>query len=197
MVTRYTDEDVIHGLQEKKRSYINYLYKEFFPVVRSIVERNSGTLQDVEDVFQDTIFVLYRQSLSEKIDLHCSLKTYFYAISRNIWLQRLERKYRLLYKPDFEVNEEKARYGQDDSDILEYELERRRLFQQHFFAMPADCQELLRLFFIKTPLKQIASMMHYKNTNYVKTRKYLCKNMLRKKILNDPKCNPFINYEQL
>ncbi|MEI7981054.1 MAG: sigma-70 family RNA polymerase sigma factor [Bacteroidota bacterium] len=195
MVVHYTDEAIIQGLQQKKNCFINYLYKEFLPMVRSIVERNSGTRQDVEDVFQDTLFVLYKRSLNQSLYLTCSLKTYFYAISKNIWLQRLERKYRLLYQADYEVHEEKCRYGQDDLEILEYQLDRRRVFQQHFHNLSADCQQLLTLFYSKTSLKQIASIMHYKNVAYVKTRKYLCKNMLRKKIMNDPNCQPFIHYE--
>jgi hypothetical protein len=40
----------------------------------------------------------------------------------------------------------------------------------------------------KTPLKTIAGMMGFKNENYAKARKYMCKNMLRKRILNDPSC---------
>lgn len=195
MVIRYSDEAILIGLQQKKNCYINYMYKEFLPMVRSIVERNSGTRQDVEDVFQDSLFVLYKRSLNEPLNLTCSLKTYFYAISKNIWLQRLERKYRLHYLADYEVHEEKGRYGQDDLEILEYQLERRRLFQQHFFNLSADCQQLLRLFYSKTSLKLIATIMHYKSISYVKTRKYLCKNMLRKKIMNDPNCQPFIHYE--
>ncbi|MCK9422995.1 MAG: sigma-70 family RNA polymerase sigma factor [Bacteroidales bacterium] len=195
MVNRYSDEAIILGLQQKKNCYINYMYTEFLPMVRSIVERNSGTRQDVEDVFQDTLFVLYKRSRNEPLNLSCSLKTYFYAISKNIWLQRLERKYRLLYMADYEVHEERDRYGQEDFEILEYQLERRRLYQQHFFNLSDGCQQLLRLFYLKISLKRIAIIMHYKNISYVKTRKYLCKNMLRKKILNDPKCQPFIHYE--
>ena len=196
MVVNYSDEAIILGLQQKKARYIMYLYREYFPVVRSIVERNSGTKQDVEDVFQDTLFVLYQRSQKNDLDLTCSLKTYFYAISKNIWLQRLERKYRLLYQAGFEVQEQRAAYGADDSETIEYQLERKRLYQKHFFNLPEDCQKLLRLCFSKTPVQQIIGQMRYKDANYVKTRKYLCKNMLRKKIMNDPNCQPFIHYEK-
>jgi len=196
MVAHYSDKAILLGLQQKKSRYIMYLYKEYYPLVRSIVERNSGTKQDVEDVFQDTLYVLYKRSQNDAFDLSCSLKTYFYAISKNIWLQRLDRKYRLLYQAGYEVHEKNAQYGADEPETMEYQVERTRLFQKHFFTLPEDCQRLLRLYFSKVPLEQIAGLMNYKDVNYVKTRKYLCKNMLRKKILNDPNCQPFIHYEK-
>ncbi|MCK9218516.1 MAG: sigma-70 family RNA polymerase sigma factor [Bacteroidales bacterium] len=195
MALHYSDFALIQGLKQNKSGIIQYFYKEFLPVIRSLVERNSGTRQDVEDVFQDAIFVLYKRSCDGSIQLACSLKTYFYAISKNIWLQRLERKYRLLYQASFEVQEEKGHYITEDSDINEFQIEKMRLLQKHFYLLPPDCQRILRLFFTKTSLKEITIIMNYKNVTYAKERKYLCKNMLRKKIMNDPNCHQFIQYE--
>jgi hypothetical protein len=44
-------------------------------------------------------------------------------------------------------------------------------------------------------MSEIAESIHSSSVKYVKTRKYLCKNMLRKRILNDPACRPYI-YQQ-
>ena len=35
----------------------------------------------------------------------------------------------------------------------------------------------------------------YKDEVYVKTRKYSCKRLLRRKIMNDPECQQFLNYD--
>jgi len=37
--------------------------------------------------------------------------------------------------------------------------------------------------------------MNFKDEGYVKTRKYLCKNMLRKRIMKDPEYKQYIAYE--
>jgi RNA polymerase sigma factor (sigma-70 family) len=195
MIIHYSDESLIHGLRQKKTGSIKYLYKEFFPVIRSIVERNSGNHQDAEDVFHDGLIVLYLRIQNQTFTLSSSLKTYFYAICRNIWLQRLDRKYRLLYQSDFEVREDYEGYATEEYYIREEQLEKIRLYNRHFLNLPRDCQTLLILFFRKVPLKEIAGMLGFKDENYAKTRKYLCKNMLRKKILNDPECQQFIIYE--
>jgi RNA polymerase sigma factor (sigma-70 family) len=190
----YSDEILIKGLKEQQTSCIRQLYKEFFPLAKSIVERNSGSIEDAEDVFQDGMVVLYQKSLSGKIILDCSLKTYFYSICKNIWKQRLDRKWRLLFG-DNVAEEPYESYEHFTREIREEELEKKRLFQKHFLGLPSACQKVLELFLLNTPLKDIATMMGFKNEEYAKTRKYMCKNMLRKRIMNDPKCKSYLNHE--
>jgi len=196
MIIHYSDQSLIQGLRQKKTGIIKYLYKEFFPAIRSIVERNSGNHQDAEDVFHDGLIVLYMRIQNQTFTLSSSLKTYFYAVCKNIWLQRLDRKYRLLYQANFEVHEDSEGYATEDYQIREEQLEKIRLYNQHFFNLPQDCQTLLTLFFRRVPLKEIAGVLGFKDEHYAKTRKYMCKNMLRKKILNDPNCQQFIIYER-
>ncbi len=195
MLLYYSDDRIINGLTKKDDSVIQFLYREFFPIVRSIVERNSGNHQDAEDVFQDGLIILYKRINSQSFTLHCSLKTYFYAICKHIWLQRLERKCRLCYQADIEVHEDQGDYSVDAYHLKEQQLEKLRLYQHHFLNLPKGCQKLLTLFFRKISLKEIATLMGYKDENYAKTRKYLCKNMLRKRILNDPDCQQFLEYD--
>jgi RNA polymerase sigma factor (sigma-70 family) len=196
MMLRYSDEDLIRGLQQKKTSCIRYLYQEYGPVVRHLVKRNSGNQQDTEDLFQDAILVLFKRSQIEPFKLECSLKTYFTSICKNLWLQRLERKYRLLYLSDVEVHETSGPCDVDDHELREENLEQQRLFYRHLQSLPTECQRLLKLYCLKIPYKEIARLMHYKDEIYVKTRKYSCKLLLRKKIMNDPDCHQFFEYER-
>ena len=195
MLIHYSDDIIVDGLRQKKSSCIAYMYEEFGPIVRHMVNRNSGTLQDMEDLFQDAIIVLYKRSLVQPFNLECSLKTYFISICKNIWLQRLERKFRLLYQEEFEVQESLGIYLMDDEQLKEENLEQRRLFYKNLQLLPTDCQRLIRLYCLKIPFKEIARLMNYKDEIYVKTRKYSCKNLLRKKIMKDPECYQFLEYE--
>ena len=45
----------------------------------------------------------------------------------------------------------------------------------------------------KMSLKEIAEEMGFKTEKYAKTRKYLCKEELKKRIINDPKCQKFLS----
>jgi RNA polymerase sigma factor (sigma-70 family) len=194
MVPYYSDKAILEGLREQKKGCIEYLYREFFPVVRSIVVRNSGNQQDVEDVFQDALVILYKRCKNNDFMLNSSLKTYFYAVGKNIWLQRLERKYQLRYQADFEVNESEIRYESEDFGLREDNLERMRLYREHFYALGPDCQKLLKLFFSKKSMRDIAMILGYKDEKYAKFRKYLCKNMLANRIKDDPRCREYFDY---
>jgi RNA polymerase sigma factor (sigma-70 family) len=195
MIRHYSDEELIDGLRARKKACIDYLYQEFFPPIRHYLLRNSGNEQDVEDLFQDTLVVLYKQCQQDGLIRGCSLKTYFMAISRNLWLQRLERKYRLLYQADFEVHESRHSYSPEDQDVSEENLELQRIFYKNLMELPGDCRRLLQLYCLKIPYREIARLMNYKDEIYVKTRKYSCKKMLRRRIMNDPECQKLLCYE--
>lgn len=190
----FSDDAILTGLKEKRSECIRYFYREYFPLAKSIVEKNSGSYQDAEDVFQDGIIVLYQKILTGPLQLNCSLKTFFFSMCRNIWMQRLDRKWRLLYQDDL-VSEAAEEYDSNPLELNEEKLEKTRLYQNHFLSLPADCQKILQMFLAKVSLKQIRDSMGFKDVNYAKTRKYLCKNMLRKRILRDPRYKMFLHYE--
>lgn len=192
----YTDEELLEGLRLRNRSCIEYLYREFYPVIRHYLKQNSGNQQDVEDLFQDTMVVLFKRCMMEAFVLECSLKTYFVSVAKNLWLQRLERKYRLLYHADYEVNDLQGKYAPDEHELRDDMLEQQRLFYKNLMLLPPECRRLLQLYCLKIPYKEIARLMKYKDEVYVKTRKYSCKNLLRKRIMKDPECHQFINYER-
>jgi RNA polymerase sigma factor (sigma-70 family) len=189
-----TDEVLIKGLKEQNSKCIRYLYKEYFPLAKSIVERNSGNHEDAEDLFQDSIVVLYKRLTRENIILKCGLKTFFYGICKNLWMQRLDRKWRLLYSENM-AEEPAGSYEIIDREFSEEILEKKRLYQKHFLALPKRCQKLLLLYLKDLPLKKIAEELGLKNEEYAKARKYSCKNMLRKRIMNDPQCKPYLTYD--
>jgi len=186
MMLSYSDEELIEGLKHRKNSTITYMYQEWFPPVRNHLLHNSGNQQDGEDLFQDTLLALYIRIREKPLLLECSLKTYFIAVCRNIWLQRLERKQRVIYQASCEVHEDKATYTLPDFDPNELELEQQRLFYRNLMKLPNQCIQLLKLYCLKVPYKEIARMLKLKDEITVKIRKYNCKNMLRKNIINDP-----------
>lgn len=192
---QYTDEELVDGLRQRKRRYIDYLYEEFYPLVRHHLKQNSGNQQDVEDLIQDTLIVLFKRSKVQPFILECSLKTYFMSVCKNLWLQRLERKCRLLYQADYEVHEAKGKYTLEDQELKDENLEQQRLFYKNLMLMPTECRRLLQLYCLKIPYKEIARLLKYKDEIYVKTRKYSCKQLLRRKIMNDPECHQFLTYE--
>lgn len=169
------------------------MYREYFPMVRSIVSTRKGNLEDAEDIFHDGLMIIHKRLKNKGFILNSSLKTYLFSVCKNLWRRRLERKFRLLYAADTYLGD--ADSCDTPEDLEEENAEKFRLYKKHFAELPEFCRELLTHYIRRTPLEDIARIMNYKDAEYVKARKYYCKNLLRKKILNDPECKQFMNYE--
>ena len=61
-----------------------------------------------------------------------------------------------------------------------------KLFQKHFKRLEKDCQKLLLLFLKKVPLKDIAEELGIGSQQYIKRKKYKCKEQLVRYIKSDP-----------
>jgi hypothetical protein len=55
---------------------------------------------------------------------------------------------------------------------------------------------VLKLFIKKMPIREIAGIMGFKTENYARTRKYLCKQDLKKRVSNDPRSYKLLKYEK-
>lgn len=190
---RYSDEAIVEGLRLRSDLIIRYLYQEFFPMVKYLVMSNSGGTEDAEDIFQDGLVVVFKKIRVRELDLTSSFRTYFYVICRNLWLVKLKKQKR--YIREFSDLEEfkDITYDERNQHEDEADQEKFRLYQKHFFTLGEDCKKVLMLFMKKIPLREIASEMGYRTEKYAKTRKYLCKEELKRRIINDPKCQKFLS----
>jgi len=188
----YSDEAILEGLRLRSDYIINFIYKEFFPLIRFLVTENGGAGEDAEDIFQDGIIIIYSKISLNELRLTSSFKTYMYSVCRNLWLQKLNKR-----KAIFDKLSDVEEYIDLPKDMLQEasieETELHRIIQIHFLSLADDCQKLLRLFIKNIPLREIASILGYKTEKYAKTRKYLCKEELKKRIASDPRSQKIIN----
>jgi RNA polymerase sigma factor (sigma-70 family) len=190
----YSDEAILEGLRLRSDYIINFAYKEFFPLVKFLVAENGGSGEDAEDIFQDGIIILYNKIILNQLILTSSFKTYMYSVCRNLWLQKLNKR-KAIYDKLTDVEE----FIDLPTDMLKEasiaETELHRIIQMHFLSLPNDCQKVLKLFIKNIPLREIAGIMGFKTENYAKTRKYLCKQDLKKRIADDPRSQKLLKYE--
>jgi RNA polymerase sigma factor (sigma-70 family) len=187
----YSDEAILEGLRLRSDYIINFIYKEFFPLIKFLVTENGGAGEDAEDIFQDGIIIIYSKISLNELKLTSSFKTYMYSVCRNLWLQKLNKR-----KAIFDKLSDVEEYIDLPKDMLQEasieETELHRIIQIHFLSLADDCQKLLRLFIKNIPLREIASILGYKTEKYAKTRKYLCKEELKKRIASDPRSQKII-----
>ena len=177
-----TDEEVLSGIRAADRMLIEHLYDRYLPGIIRLVKRNNGSESEARDIFQEAVIVLFRKANDEEFRLTSSLQTYILVVCRNLWRKKL-RNHR-----EVELLEDEENDFVDISQDLDQWIEkssREQLFFRHFDRLGEKCQSILKWFFDKIPMKEIAKKLDT-SESYVKKRKFICKKRLMEGIQNDP-----------
>ncbi len=173
-----SDEEIIAGIRRQDDKTFNWLYNNYLQVVRHHVIKNSGSEDDVSDVFQESIIVLYRRIMDGNLSLSADLKGFFFGIAKNIWKGLLRYKYRIK-NMEYDVAEEPSA-DQFEDQLLE------RIVAKAFGKLKPDAQMILKLYSEGQTFSEIASMMGLKSEAYARRKKYLSKEALISLIKKDP-----------
>jgi len=182
-VINYSDKAIIDGIREQDRIILKYIYKSFYPSVRQLVVKNSGDENDAKDIFQETVLIVYEKIKNNKLTLQCSLKTFFYSVSKNLLFEQLRHKQKVtatVFESEDMTTEEVEMDEETQTSQNDY------LFYKHFTALSEGCQKILQLLLNKVSAKQIAMKLGFASENYANKRKHQCKKDLMKRIKNDP-----------
>jgi len=167
---KISDITIIEGVRLQDDKILNWLYDNYLQSVRHHVLKNSGSDEDVSDVFQDSIIVLYNQITEGNLNLTSDLKGYFFGIACNVWNAYLRKKQRTT-RLDIDIS--------DEDDINEKgDLVLERVVSRAFQKLKPDQQLILSLFSDGHSYEEIASEMNLKNEMYARRKKYLCKEAL-------------------
>jgi RNA polymerase sigma factor (sigma-70 family) len=186
LFNKISDKIIIEGIRQHDDKILNYVYDNYFQTVKNHVIKNSGTADDVPDVFQDTIITLYRQIIENNFTLTSDLKGYFFGIARNIWNVQLRRKKRVTELDIDFVDETQS----DEIDDPLFE----RIMSRAFQKLRPDCQTVLTLFSDGLTYQEIAVKMNHKDEIYARRKKYLCKEALIEIIKEDPEYQEYLRF---
>ncbi len=68
-----------------------HLYIHYHPMISVMVLKNSGSQEEADDVFQESIIALHRQVKQGRFEGKSSIKTYLYSIGKNLWIRQLSK----------------------------------------------------------------------------------------------------------
>jgi len=181
---RISDTSLIEGIRNQDDKILNWLYDNYLQTVRKHVLNNSGNNDDVSDVFQDTIIVLYKQITDNSLNLTTDLKGYFFGIARNIWSAQLRKKRRMT-ELDLDFPEES--WQEETTDLI---LE--RIISRAFNKLKPDSQKILSLFSDGYSYEEIADRLDLKNESYARRKKYISKEALMDLVKEDPEYQEYL-----
>jgi RNA polymerase sigma factor (sigma-70 family) len=191
-VDTISDEEIISGIRKKDRRVFEYLYKSYYYEVRGWLIRSlSNDREEAKDVFQDALIAMYLVITKSDFILKCSFKTFLFSVINNNLLLKIRNNERgnIIKGSNFKKDKQIENIdGNAELIFLEDRLiseMKMSLFRRKFMELPEDCQKILKRFFDEVALRSIAKALGYKSENYVKKRKYLCKEFLKRKIEED------------
>lgn len=181
--------DFISAIKTGDRAGLTRMYTTIFPAIRKLVRDYGGSEDDAKDVFQDATIVIYEKAQRTDFELTSQFSTFFYGICRNLWMSRQQKK----SASEVTIPED-AKYIADESSDLNYlQVERGKLFYKALRQLGEDCQQVLQLFFQKTPMEDIAQTMGYASEGYARRRKSQCKDRLVELIKDSPEFSELQN----
>jgi RNA polymerase sigma factor (sigma-70 family) len=184
LLGKLSDNALIDGLRRQDDKVLNYLYDHYLPVVKNHVIRNSGSSDDVSDVFQDCIITLYQKISQDQFNLTTDLKGYFFGIVKNVWSAQLRQKRR---------TEELTTDHPDEITDEQHDQIFQSVLSRAFTKLKPDCQNVLTLYYDGFSYEEIAEKMGLKNETYARRKKYLCKEALMEIIKEDPE---YLEYQR-
>lgn len=188
LFNKISDIDIITGVRNQDDKVLNWLYDNYFQSVRNHVLNNSGSDDDVSDVFQDAIIVLYNQITENKLRLTSDLKGYFFGIARNVWNSQLRKKQKTI-ELEFDLPDEEETEDQSDPTL-------ERIISRVFQRLKPDQQMVLNLFSDGLSYEEIAVKLNLKNEVYARRKKYLCKEALLELVKEDPEYQEYLRFQK-
>lgn len=184
----HPDQYIIKGIIREDPKVIKEIYKTCSKPVINLVKRNNGSMQDAEDVFQETIIIILKKAKRSEIILTSKFTTYFLGVCRFVWLKKLREKDNKMVTLDPNL----ALIDSTDIETMIEKRERHTFYLQKMKQLSAECQQLIGLYVDGKKMKEIAKVMGYKTAVYARKRKLICKERFLNRIKQDKKYSEFV-----
>jgi RNA polymerase sigma factor (sigma-70 family) len=174
-----SDDILLEKLRKEEGASYRLLYKFYFPSTANYIKQNSGSDQDAEDIFQETIIILLNKVRQPEFVLTSSLKTYLFSISKNLWLKKIRNVKRL------NLNTDLATIPAQHFDDEQRENNNEEKITTWLDRITANCKRILKaIFFLGEPMDSLMTKMGWKNKHTASNQKYKCIEQIRKESKN-------------
>jgi RNA polymerase sigma factor (sigma-70 family) len=181
------EKEIIEKIRKKQdlNTSIGYLYKEYAGFLERMVLQNSGNKLDAEDVVQETFIAVLQIIQNDKFKGESSLKSFLYAVARNIWLVKLKKQ----SAEDNRANIWLETVPQHETDIQEQikKNEALELISGVFDRIGEGCKKILTKFYYENlSLKEILPFTDLENEQVLRNKKSRCMKSLTEKLDKQP-----------
>jgi len=169
-------------IREGDMEALTRLYRTNKKPVTMFITHNNGTADEAEDILQEALVILWERARRGNFELSVKPDTFIFATVRNLWLRQLSKK-KKENRPDFTDEQ----WESDDPSSLEMMMssEAAQLVRESLNELGETCRSLLIAFYWEElSMEEIAERMGFANAQTAKSKKYQCKEALRKLLEN-------------
>ena len=167
------DENLTYLLNNDPKG-VKLIYDQYLPRITAIISKLGGSKDEAWEVFQESLIVILSKAKDPDFQLTSSFYTFLVSVAKFKWYNESKKK----YKSSVTIDDKTTLISDDDVVSSIQKLERYKLYKQKLGEMGPSCQEILRYFLEKVPLKEIAVIMGFASENAAKQKKYKCQQKL-------------------
>lgn len=177
------NQEIMSSIAAGDHQVIKSFYKKNLPAVRKLILKYYGTTEDVEDIFQEAMILLYHQLRYKNLELpKASVHTYFIGICKNLWRSQLRKS-----KP-LEHLELIENYTKDNTEGIEETIiktDKQELLRKNLDKLSNSSKKVLTLVLEGKSTKDIAHITGY-SEGYTRKKRATSKKSLLELIFKDP-----------
>ncbi len=160
-------QEIRYGDPLKRYAALKQLYNLSFDSVKNYVLRNSGTLEDAKDIFQDGVTAFYYELLNDKFREEASLNTYLFSICKNLWLLKLRRQVKQLMVTMDGIENISDEWASKELDVSKV--------KELINNLKKDCQTLLIGFYYEQKsMRELMELFDLGSEQVARTKKLRC-----------------------
>ncbi|MBI1226862.1 MAG: sigma-70 family RNA polymerase sigma factor [Bacteroidetes bacterium] len=184
-----TDKEIIQAIRAGGRAQeeaLRQLYsnKEYRRLAEFAARSFSGNAQDVEDLLQEGLWILFQKVKKGEFEERSTLKTFFGSIVNHIGLNKYSKQLRCSVAiAGLTIATEE---GPTEEDMLLWK-EKTALLEKPFSTMKEKCQSVLEYWACGYSMKEIAELTGLKDEMAAKNKKKNCLKALRDWMKDHPK----------
>ena len=159
---------------EMREAFFMALYKKAFSPVAHYIARMGGSIEEAQDIFQDTLVIYYEKVLSNGTVTIINEKAYLLGIAKKLWLQH------------YKVSHKNQPLNDFDTEVVADEQLASGKILHYLETAGKRCMELLQAFYYDhLPVGKLASHFGYSGTHSATVAKYKCLEKVRETVKQD------------
>ncbi len=189
IVKNYTDIELINAIKSSQPadldSAIRYMYDSYYEMLKVYTCQNSGSDEDAQDVFQDVLVSFIDVIKKDKFRGEASVKTFLYAVNKNIWLNELKKRHKS-EKRDIVFENQRDEMDLDVSHIM-VQNETRKQIISIVDLLGEKCKQILLAYYYENlSMKEILITQQYESEQALRNKKSKCLKQLEQLLTANP-----------